>query len=397
MFDHMNAKVNVLYQKIDSFSITPSTSVTPTLVASLSPATLYCEICGVNGHTGRVCQMILVGGSPQENANFVNKNQQNNPYLNTYNPGWRDHPNFSYRNNNLQQATEPRGFQKATLIEPKKSNLELSMEKFIEVEESVPTPPKKELVEEVEKEIPYVSPPPYEHIVPFPQRLVKSKVEAQFKKILELLKKIHLNVPFVEALTQMPSYAKFLKEILSNTREINNHETVDMTLDSSDVIQNMVIPKLKDPGSFCTMDFEKALCNLRASVSLMPLPVFKFPISVLEDVPVRVGEYYVSFYFVIMDIDEDFQIPIILGSLFLATMGSLIDVKRGKLTFEAGEENIRIIRAKPLKTTSLRYSCCLVDLLIGYVQESAQKPPPTNKLEECLLSSAKVEKDDTKS
>ncbi|KAI5428919.1 hypothetical protein KIW84_033781 [Lathyrus oleraceus] len=71
MFDHMNAKVNVLYQKIDSFSITPSTSVTPTLVASLSPATLYCEICGVNGHTGRVCQMILVGGSPQENANFV--------------------------------------------------------------------------------------------------------------------------------------------------------------------------------------------------------------------------------------------------------------------------------------------------------------------------------------
>lgn len=75
VFDRMNAKVNVLYQKIDSFNITPSTHVTPTLVASLSPATLYCEICGVNGHIGRVFQMILVGGSPQENANFVNKNQ----------------------------------------------------------------------------------------------------------------------------------------------------------------------------------------------------------------------------------------------------------------------------------------------------------------------------------
>lgn len=87
VFDHINTNMDALYQKIDSLSITPTTPITPTHVAYVSPATLYCEICGVNGHTDRDCKMILVGGSTQENVNFVNNNQQNNLYSNTYNPG----------------------------------------------------------------------------------------------------------------------------------------------------------------------------------------------------------------------------------------------------------------------------------------------------------------------
>lgn len=53
------------------------------------------------------------------------------------------------------------------------------------------------------------------------------------------------------------------------------------TLDSSVVIQNMVVPKLKDLRSFSipchigTMDFDRALCYLGASVSLMALSVCK--------------------------------------------------------------------------------------------------------------------------
>lgn len=43
-------------------------------------------------------------------------------------------------------------------------------------------------------------------------------------------------MPFTEALTQKPSYAKFLKEIISNKRKLEDHETVAMTLDSSVVI-----------------------------------------------------------------------------------------------------------------------------------------------------------------
>ncbi|XP_050920545.1 uncharacterized protein LOC127138196 [Lathyrus oleraceus] len=180
----------------------------------------------------------------------------------------------------------------------------------------------KEVVEEVEKESPYVVPPPYKLIVPFPQRLVKSKVEAQFKKFVELLKNIHPSVPFTEALTQMPSYAKFLKEILSNKRNPEDNEIVAMTIDISVVIQNMVIPKLQDQGGFSilfhisTMDFDRDLWDLRVIVSLMLLSVckkldtgdmrptnmslnlydksVKLPIGVLEDIPMRVGEYFFS-------------------------------------------------------------------------------------------------------
>lgn len=79
----------------------------------------------------------------------------------------------------------------------------------------------------------------------------------------------------------MPSYTKFLKDIISNKIKLEDHETRVVTLDSSVMIQNMVIPKLKDPIIFpipChigTKDFERGLCDLGSSVILMPLSVCK--------------------------------------------------------------------------------------------------------------------------
>ena len=52
-------------------------------------------------------------------------------------------------------------------------------------------------------------------VVPFPQRLQKAKMREQFSRFLDIFKKIEINLPFVEELTQMPNYAKFLKDILS--------------------------------------------------------------------------------------------------------------------------------------------------------------------------------------
>ncbi|KAL0361953.1 UNVERIFIED_CONTAM: hypothetical protein Sradi_3879800 [Sesamum radiatum] len=73
----------------------------------------------------------------------------------------------------------------------------------------------------------------------------------------------------------MPSYAKFLKEVISNKRKWENGETVKLNEECSAILQNKLPPKLKDPGSFsipCTigdMNFEKALCDLGASINLM--------------------------------------------------------------------------------------------------------------------------------
>ena len=56
-------------------------------------------------------------------------------------------------------------------------------------------------------------------IVPYPERLKKSKLDNQFGKFMEIFKKLHINIPFVDALEQVPSYVKFMKDILENTRK----------------------------------------------------------------------------------------------------------------------------------------------------------------------------------
>ena len=55
----------------------------------------------------------------------------------------------------------------------------------------------------------------YKPVVPFPQRLQKAKMKERFSRFLEMFKKIKMNIPFAEALAQMPNYTKFLKDILS--------------------------------------------------------------------------------------------------------------------------------------------------------------------------------------
>ena len=87
-----------------------------------------------------------------------------------------------------------------------------------------------------EKEKPYVPPPPYKPPIPYPQRLANSKTAGQFRKFVELLKQLNITIPFTEAITQMPSYAKFLKEILSNKKKIEDDETVTLTAECSAII-----------------------------------------------------------------------------------------------------------------------------------------------------------------
>ncbi|XP_058761643.1 uncharacterized protein LOC131635058 [Vicia villosa] len=123
--DHVNAKVDALTQKIENLSMTPSA-----IVAAIAP---NCELCGVQGHIVSECQ--LLAGIPPDQMNYA----QGNPYSNTYNPGWKNHPNFSYKNNNALYAPQtPPGFQKPNQTAPqvapqapRKSNLEIIMENFV--------------------------------------------------------------------------------------------------------------------------------------------------------------------------------------------------------------------------------------------------------------------------
>ena len=52
-------------------------------------------------------------------------------------------------------------------------------------------------------------------LISYPQHLKKNKLDKQFTKFMEVFKKLHINIPFVDALEQIPSYVKFMKDILS--------------------------------------------------------------------------------------------------------------------------------------------------------------------------------------
>ncbi|XP_021722680.1 uncharacterized protein LOC110690159 [Chenopodium quinoa] len=95
--------------------------------------------------------------------------------------------------------------------------------------------PSKEVVDEVvpkekvvdgtatEEEPKESTPPPlipYVSQVPFSQKLAQAKLEKMYGKFLNILKKLHINIPFLDAISEMPSYAKFLKDMLSNKKNL---------------------------------------------------------------------------------------------------------------------------------------------------------------------------------
>ena len=117
--------------------------------------------------------------------------------------------------------------------------------------------------------------------VPFPQRLQKSKIEEQFARFLKTFQKLKISMPFTEVVTQMPLYAKFLKDILRKKRKIAEEGIVNLTTTCSAMIKRGLPEKMKDPGSFtipCTIgefEFQNALCDSGASINLMPYSVAK--------------------------------------------------------------------------------------------------------------------------
>ena len=89
------------------------------------------------------------------------------------------------------------------------------------------------------------TPPP-----PYPQRFQKQKLDEQFSKFLEVFKKLSINIPFVEALEKMPNYIKFMKEVLSKKRRLEQYETVKLTEGCNAILQKKLPQKMKDPRSF---------------------------------------------------------------------------------------------------------------------------------------------------
>ncbi|XP_026387283.1 uncharacterized protein LOC113282482 [Papaver somniferum] len=244
-----------------------------------------------------------------EQASAMYQNQQRpryDPYSSTYNPGWRDHPNFSYANKQAAVSNPPfnqqGGYQflqrlqqeaqgmsiddKLNLIlntlaqDKQKSEMdmkdirtqmgqlattvskleaqaagklplqplnpretvnaiELRSGKQIEKPAASPESHERDLEKEVDEAAPkkddlvtnsnskpfvstYVTPPP------FPSRFAKSNKETLDKEIWEIFKKIEVNIPLIEAIRQVPRYAKFLKELCTNKNKLTGNEVMSV-------------------------------------------------------------------------------------------------------------------------------------------------------------------------
>ncbi|KAK4726946.1 hypothetical protein R3W88_031863 [Solanum pinnatisectum] len=145
-----------------------------------------------------------------------------------------------------------------------------------------------------------------------------------------MLKQLFINVPLIEALEQMPRYAKFMKDLVTKKRAVR-FENEERLQHCSAIDTRSLVLKKEDPGAFtipCTiiiLHFAKSLCDLGASINLMPLSIYK---------KLGLGAPKLTVMRLLMDDRTvDFEVPIILGSPFLATRCALVDMERGQMKF----------------------------------------------------------------
>nr|XP_009620127.1 uncharacterized protein LOC104112008 [Nicotiana tomentosiformis] len=359
--ENQNSKMNVT-QNQQQFTLMQH-------VQPVQQVQVFCEVCG-EGPISDACptnpdSVYFVGNSNRGQAN-------QNQYGNTYNPNWRNHPNFSWGGNQgNQNQFKPQGQYQQFLPPqsdiwgnspvPRTPDQREHYLPTIEVEAETAKELEKPIEEAMAKQPqPIVAKPP----PPFPQRLQKMKDNTAYKKFLDILKQVQINIPLVDILQEVPKYAKYIKEIVANKCKLTEFDIVALTEECSSRIYNKLSPKLKDPGSFIIQIsigkhvVGRALCDLEASINPMPLYVFlqlgsgdprptmvvlqladrslANPEGIIEDVLVQVGTFIFPANFVILDYEPNQEVLFILGRPFLATSRAIIDVCEGQMTMRVG-------------------------------------------------------------
>ncbi|CAL2246946.1 unnamed protein product [Prunus armeniaca] len=232
---------------------------------------------------------------------------------------------------------------------------------------------------------------------------------------MDTFRKVQVNLPLLDAIKQVPKYAKFLKELCTNKRRFNDQETVALNEEVSVVLQRKLPSKLKDTGSFtipCVVggkEFGRALCDLGASINPMPYSVYesldlgelketkvviqladrsnRYPKGLLEDVLVQVNELIFPADFFVLEMEHDpvpTALPLILGRPFLRTARTKIDVYDGTLTMEIDGESVKFRIFDAMRYPSDFASCFSIDEFDYSVQHCFNKDVGQENLEKVL-------------
>ncbi|KAM2611843.1 hypothetical protein TB2_031893 [Malus domestica] len=482
---------------------------------------IVCGVCSIQGHVSEKCpQLIENGGWESAHAiGFQGQNQpRNDPYSNTYNPGWKDHPNFKWREPQQPQnqggfRQQPPGFfpktygppQNQAQSGPSASGTSLDNDALLKIltqlsngqedqakamqnqdkrvdqlekqigqiaefvgkfqdpgqlpSSPIPNPkggfesakaillrsgkeigagstpsqtgPKSDVnvqIEEEESSMPtakVVPPLPqapsapnlsnssnkgknvsnsvhtnvFPSNVPFPSRFMQTKKEEAEKDILETFRKVQVNIPLLDAIKQVPRYAKFLKELCTTRKRMSTKEVVKVGENVSAILQRKLPPKCMDPGSFtipCVIGntrFESAMLDLGASINVMPYSIYAsmnlgalkndgviiqladrsnaYPKGVLEDVLVQVNHLVFPADFYVLEMDESNHapsLPILLGRPFMKTAWTKIDVYSGTLSMEFDGEVVNFNLSDSIKYPSKDHSCFSIDIIDSLAQ-----------------------------
>ena len=216
-------------------------------------------------------------------------------------------------------------------------------------------------------------------------RQCRSKQEIHDAKCKAIMEKILTIIPKDASENSSDQLMRYVKRLVDNgiyseeanllTRDIssirlkkvrkNKSKRVVLSEHVSSIAKGQSTEKLPDPGSFvldCSISpsrFSHSLCDLGSSINLMPKSVAqrlcmtkysstwitllfaecskRVPEGILEDVPMKVSKWLVPANFVVLEYDEEPRDPLILGWAFLATAGVRIDVKKGKISLNIGD------------------------------------------------------------
>ncbi|XP_040947357.1 uncharacterized protein [Gossypium hirsutum] len=234
--------------------------------------------------------------------------------------------------------------------------------------------------------------------VPFPQRLRKEKSDDVNAEILETFQKVQVNVPLIDAIKQVPRYAKFLKELCTSKRKLSGNEISSLCENVSAVFRKKLPTKCKDPGIFSIpckigdLKLDRAMLDLGASINVMPRSIYDkvqlgalkdtgliiqladrsnaYPDGVLEDVLVQVNELVFPVDFYVLDMgpnDNSIDVPLLLGRPFLKTARTKIDVHKGNLTMGFDGEIIKFNIFDPIRYPTDINPVFTIDVIDNFV------------------------------
>ena len=257
---------------------------------------------------------------------------------------------------------------------------------------------------------------------PFPQAIQKKKNHVKQTEILEVLREVKVNIPLLDMIKQVPTYAKFLKDLCTVKRSLNVNKKVFLTEQVSAIIGNKTPVKYKDPGcptisvNIGGTSVEKALLDLGASVNLLPYSMYqrlglgelkptsitlsladrsiKIPKGTIEDVLIQVDKFYYPVDFVVLDTEPvavgPNHVPIILGRPFLATSNAIINCRNGIMQLTFGnmtlELNIFHLGKRHMHSEGgdFEEACILDTILEEQANQQQVQDILTSELSECL-------------